>query len=538
VHITGVDTLEGTKNDEFPGQRGLVFRGPERAQVVVLEPTQLAEALTPKGAEAPAITTLNFRASSSMYAPSLLDAGIDVVIGIHDKLDDLSAEIFFAEFYRRLKLAPAESALTAFVSAWRTFEKQRERYLTGSGIVFWSATRCLRTEDDLQKLRDVVNGTEPCAGARVTGEAGGHFEADVNAFEYIPYLALHSGISPLRRLRVLGGSDDRNHSIDVEIALGTFGAPFRLSSKHSSAIVELKDEVALDISAPILRDASRRESIRSLLNIRIDVDGRNIYQRSHPVLVSPISEWPMRLQRARLPGFVLPNDPVIADVVRGSLAPLHALTQSQKPAFVGLTSNDVQVLQEVKALWYAIINRFALSYVPAAPGTVSSRQRLRLPSDVTEGRLGTCVELALFFASCLEYVKQAPVLVLLTDHVLVGCWKSFDAYSRFLQGPSAEKAAISPNDDDAAWVLSSPTELQERRVDLIWLDPVGLTTQRPFDETVAAAEVVLNKALAGTEHPFEMLLDIRRARDSGVLPLPVDHRTIRVTASGTASEQP
>ena len=46
---------------------------------------------------------------------------------------------------------------------------------------------------------------------------------------------------------------------------------------------------------------------------------------------------------------------------------------------------------------------------------------------------GTCIDLALLLASCLEYVDIYPVVVLLSGHAFAGYWRSESAHDAFVQ---------------------------------------------------------------------------------------------------------
>ena len=51
-------------------------------------------------------------------------------------------------------------------------------------------------------------------------------------------------------------------------------------------------------------------------------------------------------------------------------------------------------------------------------------QRIRTPSEIVAGGFGTCIDLALLFASCLEAVEIYPVVFLLNDHAFPGYWRT------------------------------------------------------------------------------------------------------------------
>ena len=64
----------------------------------------------------------------------------------------------------------------------------------------------------------------------------------------------------------------------------------------------------------------------------------------------------------------------------------------------------------------------AIAYVYPPASFERSGQLVRGPSEILERRVGTCLDLALTYASCLEQAGLHPVLVLTEGHALVGVW--------------------------------------------------------------------------------------------------------------------
>jgi hypothetical protein len=56
------------------------------------------------------------------------------------------------------------------------------------------------------------------------------------------------------------------------------------------------------------------------------------------------------------------------------------------------------------------------AYINPPPTFTEKSQRLRTPSDIVMGKRGTCIDLTLLLAACLEYAEIYPVLFLLKDH--------------------------------------------------------------------------------------------------------------------------
>jgi hypothetical protein len=93
--------------------------------------------------------------------------------------------------------------------------------------------------------------------------------------------------------------------------------------------------------------------------------------------------------------------------------------------------NVASVDAQVQALWYSIVYRVPASYINPPPTYAVASQRIRTPSEIVGGGFGTCIDLALMLASCLEAIEIYPVIFVLTDHAFPGYWRSEAARNTF-----------------------------------------------------------------------------------------------------------
>ena len=110
---------------------------------------------------------------------------------------------------------------------------------------------------------------------------------------------------------------------------------------------------------------------------------------------------------------------------------------------------------QVQAIWTAISLDYGLSYINPPPSYSENAQRLRTPSRILDERRGTCVDLALLMAACLEWVEIYPVIFNLNDHAFPGYWRSSGDYVEFQSNPQIIH-------DDANSQDSSSDQLRNR----------------------------------------------------------------------------
>ena len=101
------------------------------------------------------------------------------------------------------------------------------------------------------------------------------------------------------------------------------------------------------------------------------------------------------------------------------------VTVSGRESFQGSIPSSWQ------AIWTALVNEFRLQYINPPPAYSDRTQRLRTPGDILGSNSGTCIDLALLLASCLEYIDIYPVIVLLEGHAFAGYWRSDAAHEAF-----------------------------------------------------------------------------------------------------------
>ncbi|HEY7546135.1 MAG TPA: hypothetical protein VID27_14685, partial [Blastocatellia bacterium] len=200
--------------------------------------------------------------------------------------------------------------------------------------------------------------------------------------------------------------------------------------------------------------------------------------------------------------------------------------------------NTESVDQQVQAIWWAINYDSPLSYInpppayrhPSESGRDPSKvlaQPIRTPSDVMMGRRGTCIDLAMLMAACLEYVEIYPVIFLLEGHAFPGYWRSDEYHRKFIEiADASTRAASSASRPSGApgqkwpWSLGknfyAEVVKQVREQKLVPLETVWLTQRGSFWEAVEEGHKNLR-----SRSEFHSLLDITHARREEVTPIPM-----------------
>ena len=201
-----------------------------------------------------------------------------------------------------------------------------------------------------------------------------------------------------------------------------------------------------------------------------------------------------------LAAFVLPNDPAIARILRNATEVLkkEGLTSSLE----GYQGDKTRVWQQAQAIWCAIC-QLDIAYINPPASFIDSGQRVRLPSQIVEERLATCLDTAVLFAACLEAVGIRPVIVLTQGHAFTGFWLA------------KLDAGISVMQDLPA--LRNRLKLQDLTVFETTLVTAG---RKPaFSVACEKGEANLRHAGEDEENTFREIIDIHRARLRRIHPL-------------------
>jgi hypothetical protein len=523
VHLTGFDARQARRvgvTFEPDETDGFIVRGEpgaaEKGRLV--RPEQLAEHVAESGAD---LVTCNFHYSAAPTCLELLRCGIPYAVGLHDQLDDLVAEMFFGEFFRTWRGGgmPNDRIHTAFIDARERVTTAHGDAMTGSGLVLWTTRPAIHEGHASALPPDDEARERPAHQGPVSPTL------KVAPRRRLNYAMLHNGISPFHQFRILLPVPDTEGNAEVKISLNG-GSPYTAKFRANSAVLDLRDRIRLPLNTEIFLLSHRTEATNAQLEVCVSLGGDDLLRDSYPVSLAPVNEWGYggEWTGSLLPSFVLPRDPVIPQVVASAEPILRALVDDPTAGFQGYgpgASADVQA----RALWHTLLSGYALSYIAALPGLHLGQQRLRFPSIVMSGRQGTCIDLALLLAALFEHVGIHPVLVLTKDHALVGYWRDFAAYDSFLRVTPRNEDASEVDDDIGCAGQLRPWEVRERHSeiemrsdsgDLVLLEATGVATRKSFEFAKEKGRAALLSKAA-----FEGLLDVHRARRSGIGPLPI-----------------
>lgn len=461
---------------------GLFFFNEDEAKAVDTDFRTIAEAVT-AGARKPQLIGFNCRYSGARIAPYCVAQGAREAIGIQNALTDDLAERFFVRFYQYWNSSNQDS-LAAFIAAW-DFIKPMGQSIKGTGIILWFNTcvfkRIPKPSKDSTKQTDTKGSNprnliqpnlsgiqsvvaklkaekaEPVEGQRVASSDLDNIKdlvsVSIDTLDVITPCKLHYGESVLASLYFLfknltpkKGTAHSIKGIDVEVTfnIGQESYPYRtlvsLGVDHPNLeltnrnLVATADNPPGGIKVPLTSGLiqSAEDNVRGSIYVNIEWEGQILHRHTYSVNIAAVNEWRLGAKDSLLqPMFVQPRDCAVKEIVASAQSYLRCLEGSAGASFNGYQSSNIE--SQINAIWSTLVLDYKLGYISPPPSYNLGSQRLRTPSQVLKEGRGTCVDLALMLASCLEWIELYPVVFNMAQHAFVGCWAHASSNSSYIE---------------------------------------------------------------------------------------------------------
>lgn len=241
------------------------------------------------------------------------------------------------------------------------------------------------------------------------------------------------------------------------------------------------------------------DSVRGTITITVEKDGLIIGEQTTAVELLAYNEWGgAGYMPELLAAFSMPNDPAVDRVLREASL---VLRKAGKPDGIdGYKVGSRQRVWEIASAIYTAIANLGITYAVPPASFEHDGQKIRLPSQILENRVATCLDSTMLFASALEQAGLNPIVAMPKGHAIVGVW---------LQPSELTTIVI-----DEAETLRKRIQLDE----LVLIETTYVTSHPapPFSKAVTAATETIT---ADKDGSFNSAVDIRRARAHRIAPL-------------------
>lgn len=326
---------------------------------------------------------------------------------------------------------------------------------------------------------------------------GGHINASIN-------FAMQQNYVPvIRSLVVNNNSEEVLENISLKI---TFEPEFAKEFTYYIGSIPAKSSAEI---SPV-RISTNTDLLFSLTekmvgNITIEVlqNGDNIFTYQNTIELLACDQWSgLNIMPEMIAAFVTPNHPALSPVIHD--ASTFMKKWKGDPSFTGYqTNNPNNVKLQMAAIFAALVQQKIVYNDPPASYEIIG-QRIRLPHKVLEQKMGTCLDLAVLYAACLEAVGLHPLLFFMTGHAFCGCWLENETFADCcVDDVSAIEKRIAENAEEM--LLVECTDFVDSNVHDV----------ERFDHAMKHGKDHISNM------EFQCVIDIIRTRGSGIRPIPL-----------------
>lgn len=244
---------------------------------------------------------------------------------------------------------------------------------------------------------------------------------DFELLETVNFSLHHCGFSLISNLKVYNNSSSNLEPQEISFYLQGYSEEkiVRLPSLNSKQSIKIGD-VDIKLDALRLEGQIEKENSKLLVKIKDEV----ILCKDVLILAyNAFSLEELPEHQVSLASFVQPLHPLVQRIISDT-GSLVELKNSKRPERF---KQIIKVIYESLAGQYSLHYDMEMSYSPE-----KSFQRIRLPHQVLEnvyskeGR-GTCIDLSILMAACLENAGLKPLVFLVRymedNHAFAGCWQ-------------------------------------------------------------------------------------------------------------------
>jgi hypothetical protein len=274
-------------------------------------------------------------------------------------------------------------------------------------------------------------------------------------------------------------------------------------------------DLSIDLDGGFL--ARLTEAERAQVIFTVVVAGRTPIEARRSIELLARNQWAgIKEVPELLAAFIQPNDPAVDRILKSTAKVLREAGKDS--ALDGYQQGTkARAWELISALWSAV-RSLSLDYALPAASFEITGQKIRSPSHILETGITTCLDLTLLFAACLEQLALNPIIVFTKGHSFVGCWLK------------PEEMATATVDDITA--VRKRIGLQE----LVVFETTLATGNKPGSFKYAI-ERGAQQLARGEDENFEIVVDIRRARQQRVRPLAATEPSVSVNVGDAAAAE-
>lgn len=326
------------------------------------------------------------------------------------------------------------------------------------------------------------------------------FKVDFIYSQVISFSMQQNHIPVIRKFFITNSTGNDIQNINVELIFEPeFATPVStkilLLKEGESLLVNNFD---LKLSPKFLSELTER--ISGSVRIIMQSEDRILYKNDYLIDVLAFDQWQgISILPETISSFITPNNPYISKIISRSSEILSKWTGN--PSLDEYQSRNPDRVKKQMAAVFESIHELGIVYCTPPASFEESGQRIRMIDSLVNQKLGTCLDLSLIYASCLEAIGINPIIVIVKGHAFAGGWLIDDTFPDSI------------NDDCA--LLSKRIADGINEILLVETTCMNLGSTTAFDDAVKAGNYHIAKS-----EDFLLFVDVKRSRFAGIRPLP------------------
>ena len=317
----------------------------------------------------------------------------------------------------------------------------------------------------------------------------------------INYAMQQNYIPVIRNLIVTNTGEDELSDLELNISFTpAFAQDFtvRLDKLLPGVPTEIAP-VKIILSPELL--FSLTEAMAGYVCVTLTADGKQVFFEAREVELLTYDQSVGLLSFPELiSAFVTPNHPAVTGVLRSAAE--YLAKWDGDPSFTAYQRQNPNSVKAQLAAVYAALQAENIAYAMPPAGYETSGQRVRLSDRVLNEKMGTCLDLSVLYASCLEAAGLNPMLIFTNGHAFCGCWLEELTFPECVtEDISALSKRIADGIDEIC-LIECTAFAAGKNVD--------------FDEAISIAARNLSDP-----GPYFSIVDVHRCRGSKIRPIPV-----------------
>lgn len=319
----------------------------------------------------------------------------------------------------------------------------------------------------------------------------------IDYLNVLNYSLLHNRVACIHACFIRNASEQAWQHVCLRLS-GEFVYPSEVVFTEVPAGQELIVE-GLEVKPNAERLLEEMEAVESDMVLSVMVGEVCVAEVKLPLHVMAFDQWcGSSILPSILTSFVTPNHPLISRVLVRAAEYLKQWTKQSSLA--GYQYGDPTMVRYQVAALYEALRGEGLVYTNPPSSFEALGQRIRLVGKVLDEKLGTCLDLTLLYASCVEAIGLNPILILVERHIFLGVWLN-ETFSAQLVSDDVEHLIKGTSDGVHDLVVVECTMLCE-------------SDKIDFEHAVRMACHTLRTAT------FEYFIDVRTCRLHDIRPLP------------------